>query len=618
MSEALIPAGAVVAVAATGRQKLYRRVLKNPMAVVSLVILALVVLSAVFAGQITGWDPGRADLNDALAPPFGEHLLGADASGRDVLARLFFGARVSLIGALIALATALAIGIPTGLIAGYFQGWFDSLSSWFASLLMAMPGLIVVLALISVIGPGMVGVMVTFGALLSPGVFRLTRSGVVSVRRELYIDAAKVSGLSDYRIISRHVLGVIRAPLVIQASMIAGIAIVIQAGLEFLGVGDSSTASWGQMLSEAFSNIYVAPTMILWPGLIIGLTVGSLAIFGAALRDTVQGAEPVRRVRRRKPSSVEDTATRRLDLSTAATAAVVSPRNGGQEDLEPNDALLVVRDLQVGYPQPDGSTTIVVDGVSLHVDRGEVLGLVGESGSGKSQTAFSILGLLPDTGAIIGGSISFAGRTIASADGAAHGAAALRGRQLGYIPQEPMSNLDPSFTLGFQLVEPMRQILGLSRPAAKAKALELLDRVGIADPRRTFDAYPHEVSGGMAQRVLIAGAVACDPELLIADEPTTALDVTVQAEVLDLLRGLQRERSMGMIMVTHNFGVVADICDRVAVMQAGRLVEQADALELFDDPHNPYTRMLLSSTLENTEPRSARSAQPVSSRGTAR
>ena len=181
----------------------------------------------------------------------------------------------------------------------------------------------------------------------------------------------------------------------------------------------------------------------------------------------------------------------------------------------------------------------------------------------------------------------------------------LRGRHIAYIPQEPMSNLDPSFRIGTQLVEPMRQYLGLSSADAKRQALALLERVGIPEPERVYRSYPHEISGGMAQRVLIAGAVSCDPELLIADEPTTALDVTVQAEVLDLMRSLQQERDMGMILVTHDFGVVADICDQVAVMQTGRIVENAPATDLFADPQHAYTRMLLDSTLEDSEPRPA-------------
>jgi peptide/nickel transport system permease protein len=246
--------------------------------------------------------------------------------------------------------------------------------------------------------------------------------------------------------------------------------------------------------------------------------------------------------------------------------------------------------------------------VSLTVRRGEILGLVGESGSGKTQTAFALLGLMPALATLTADGLAFDGHDLRELGRAARNS--LRGRRIGYVPQEPMSNLDPSFRIGSQLVEPIRQHLKLSARQARERALGLLDRVGIADPARVFASYPHQISGGMAQRVLIAGAVSCDPDLLIADEPTTALDVTVQAEVLDLMRSLQRERQMGMILVTHDLGVVADLCDRVAVMQTGRIVETAPAAQLFADPQHPYTKMLLESTLEGAEPRNSVVAVP--------
>jgi peptide/nickel transport system permease protein len=212
-----------------------------------------------------------------------------------------------------------------------------------------------------------------------------------------------------------------------------------------------------------------------------------------------------------------------------------------------------------------------------------------------------VLRLLPEGGYIAAGSIVFDGRDLAGLS--EREMEKLRGRRIAYIPQEPMSNLDPSFTIGSQLVEPMMLCLHISKKEATERALKLLARVGIPNPERTFDSYPHQVSGGMAQRVLIAGAVSCEPDLLIADEPTTALDVTVQAEVLDLLRDLQSEFRMAVILVTHNFGVVADLCDRVSVMRLGRIVETGAARAIFRNPKHPYTRELLGAILSETEPR---------------
>ena len=232
----------------------------------------------------------------------------------------------------------------------------------------------------------------------------------------------------------------------------------------------------------------------------------------------------------------------------------------------------------------------------MQIRKGEIHGLIGESGSGKSQTAFAVLGLLPRGGHVTGGTIDYEGTLLDDTDERTY--AGIRGRRIGYIPQEPMSNLDPAFTIGSQLIEPLRVGLGMSKKDATEKALALLDRVGIPNPKRTFEAYPFEVSGGMAQRVLIAGAVSTDPDLIIADEPTTALDVTVQAEVLDVLRDLQAERHMAMLLVTHNFGVVADLCDRVTVMQAGRFVESGPARTILTKPHHPYTQSLLDAILD--------------------
>jgi ABC-type dipeptide/oligopeptide/nickel transport system ATPase component len=431
------------------------------------------------------------------------------------------------------------------------------------------------------------------------------------VRNELYVDAARVSGLSDFRIIGRHILTVVRAPVIIQSAMILGIAIAIQAGLEFLGLGDLSIPTWGSMLNDGFINIFKSPALVLWPALIIGLVCIALTLLANAMRDELERSRgPVRKSR--KAAAAAAAAEAKGAAEKRGAAAVVHPDepNAGAGEL-----LLEVTNLGVGYDQPDGSTTHVVNLVNLTVRRGEVHGLVGESGSGKTQTAFSILRLLPQGGRITGGSIFFEGKDLAHLS--EKEMTKIRGKRIAYIPQEPMSNLDAAFTIGSQLMEPMRVCLGISKAEAGKRALALLVKVGIPNPERTFNAYPHQISGGMAQRVLIAGAVSCEPDLLIADEPTTALDVTVQAEVLNLLRELQDELNMGVILVTHNFGVVADLCDRVSVMQTGRVVETGPVRAIFNDARHPYTRQLLEAILEDTAPRGplATVAQPMELKG---
>ncbi|KAB1650600.1 dipeptide/oligopeptide/nickel ABC transporter permease/ATP-binding protein [Pseudoclavibacter endophyticus] len=578
-----------------GRSGTVRRFLRNPLGVGSALTLLVIVTLAVIVPVLGVPDPNLVNIRGAMQPPSAEHLLGTDGSGRDTLSRLLWGSRINLLGAALAVAVAFVIGVTTGLIAGYFGGWFDNVANWVNNLNMALPGIVVLLAVRSVAGPSIWVAMGIFGILLAPGFFRIVRGAVMSVRNELYIDAARVSGLSDARIIGRHVLTVVRAPVIIQSARLASIAIGVQAGLEFLGVSDATVPSWGAMLNEGFRKIALDPGLILWPSIVIGLVSMALVLLGNAVRDALEDRD------------------RSSSTAVAAAPAPVAPlgatdtesdtesviESAAQADERP-DALLDVRGLSVTYGTGPSLTEVVHD-VDLHVARGEVLGLVGESGSGKSQTAFSILGLLPAGGRARARSIRYDGVDLEALGPMQR--RQLRGTDMAYIPQEPMSNLDPSFRIGYQLTVPMRSRLGMTKEEATERALMLLARVGITDPQRTFDAFPHEISGGMAQRVLIAGAISCRPKLLIADEPTTALDVTVQAEVLDLLRELQEENDMALILVTHNFGVVADICDRVAVMQHGRIVEAGDVDQIFAAPSHPYTQTLLDSILEDVEPR---------------
>ncbi|MDP9904846.1 dipeptide/oligopeptide/nickel ABC transporter permease/ATP-binding protein [Arthrobacter bambusae] len=577
---------------------LFRKLLTNPTGAVSMLVLAIVALAAVLAPVLATHDPGLASLQAVLAKSGPDHVLGADSAGRDVFSRLLFAGQFSLAGALLALVVAVAIGVTGGLVAGYYGGWFDSASSWLTGLLMAMPGIVILLAARAVVGPSMWLSMMIFGVLLSPAYFRLVYACVTAVRNELYVDAARVSGLSDFRIIGRHILTVVRAPVIIQSAMVLGIAIAIQAGLEFLGLGDLNIPTWGSMLNDGFINLYKAPTLVLWPSLVLGVVCIALTLLANAMRDELERSRgPVKR--RRKGTAVVDSAEAAAKRGEPAVVHPETPAGAGTASA--GEVLLEVTDLGVGYDQPDGSTTHVVNHVGLTVRRGEVHGLVGESGSGKTQTAFSILRLLPQGGRVTGGSIVFDGTDLARLS--EKEMTKVRGQRIAYIPQEPMSNLDAAFTIGGQLMEPMRVCLGISKAEARKRALALLAKVGIPNPERTFNAYPHQISGGMAQRVLIAGAVSCEPDLLIADEPTTALDVTVQAEVLDLLRELQDELKMGVILVTHNFGVVADLCDRVTVMQTGRVVETGPVRTIFKDARHPYTRQLLEAILEDAAPR---------------
>ncbi|KEO56390.1 ABC transporter ATP-binding protein [Thioclava pacifica] len=259
-------------------------------------------------------------------------------------------------------------------------------------------------------------------------------------------------------------------------------------------------------------------------------------------------------------------------------------------------SLLKIRNLTVEFDTAQGPFR-AVDGIDVEVSEREVLAIVGESGSGKSVSMLAVMGLLPPTAKITADEITYAGRDMLKMSGAER--RKIIGKEISMIFQEPISSLNPSFTCGFQIEEVLHRHLGLKGRAAKARALELFEAVGIPDPERRLKSYPHQLSGGQCQRVMIAMAIACKPRLLIADEPTTALDVTIQKQILDLLMGLQEEYGMGLIMITHDMGVVAETADRVSVQFKGRKMEEADVLSLFEAPQHPYTRALLAALPEN-------------------
>lgn len=258
----------------------------------------------------------------------------------------------------------------------------------------------------------------------------------------------------------------------------------------------------------------------------------------------------------------------------------------------PNQPLLSVQNLQTQFSTDDGLVK-AVDGVSFDVLPGETLGIVGESGSGKSITALSILRLISRPGKIVGGQILFKGQDLAKYT--EREMRALRGNDIGMIFQEPMTSLDPLYTVGFQIREALELHQGLRGDNARTAAIKALQDVGIPTPEQRVDSYPHQMSGGMRQRVMIAIALSCNPELLIADEPTTALDVTMQARILDLLKDLRQSRQMALLLITHNMGLVAEMCDRVVVMYKGRILENKPVDELFAHPEHPYTQSLLRS-----------------------
>lgn len=579
------------------RRSLMARVLRNPLGAICVGYLVLIVLAGFMASLISGYHPNEVFPREIRLEPSAAHWMGTDSSGRDIFSRLLHGTLPTLRDASIAVIVASLLGTLFGLVAGYFGKWLETIGTRVADLLMALPGLVVLLAVRTVAGPSMPLMMIALGIVMSGGFFRVVYAAVLGVRNELFVDAARVFRLSDTRIILRHILPTVRGPAVILAANLMAISIAIQAGLVFLGLGDLFAPGWGNLLNGGFANIYTVPLELLWPSVAIGLTCVIFFLFGNVVRDEFARIGISAATVAREQGAAEDSAP--VDAKTGVprghdpAAAHVAPADG--------EAVLGVRGLVVGYPGAGGRINRVVDGVDLRIARGEIHGLIGESGSGKSQVVLSIIRLLPEGGRIVAGSVFLGGRDVVRLT--EREMDRLRGRYVAYIPQEPMSNLDPVFTVGSQLVEPLRIQLGLGHRAARNRAMELLEQVGIGDPKRVFHSYPHQISGGMAQRILIAGAISCSPTLLIADEPTTALDVTIQAEILELLRELRRQLDLAVLLVTHNLGVVADICDKVSVMQSGSIVETGSVADVFADPQHPYTRALFAATLDDAPAR---------------
>ncbi|GAA1785057.1 dipeptide/oligopeptide/nickel ABC transporter permease/ATP-binding protein [Leucobacter iarius] len=572
------------------RGSVFVRLLRRPAGLVSLAVLALILLVAILAPWISPHDPNEVILSQARALPTWAHPLGGDNTGRDVLSRLIWGTQITLWGAFVSILTSLVLGVPSGLAAGYFGGATDRIGTWISDALQSVPGMIILLIVGANTGNDLTILMVTVGVFMAPGYFRLTRSTVLAVRGEMYVDAARVAGLTDLRIMSRHVIRQVIAPIVIQSALTAGMAMGMQAGLQFLGIGGGTTPGWGAAMNEGFQVMRTAPLLLLWPSIALGVAIAAFAVLGSTLGDVINSKQPVLSRKQR----------RAVEATNAANRAAPKSTTTGSISVAAVDSAVRLENLRVNYETAAGEVE-VVHGITLDVAPGEVLGIVGESGSGKSQTVFSMLDLLPKSGYYTADAIWIGGEDVTTLS--RKDRARLLGSEIGYIPQEPMTNLDPSYTIGAQLTEPLRAVHGMSRAEARERAFAMLERVGIVDPVRVMKSYPHELSGGMAQRVLIAGAIAGKPSVLVADEPTTALDVTVQAEVLELLRELQQEYQMALVIVTHNFGVVADICDRVVVMRSGSIVEIDDVGPIFADAENPYTRELIAASLDGAASR---------------
>ena len=570
VAEAPVPPAPPRGAAAGAFLKLFAR---NRLAAAGGILLAVVVLIAIAAPILPLQDPYAQDTSQKFLRPFAEgHLLGTDHLGRDILSRLIWGTQLSLVVGLVASVGAAFFGSVIGIVSGFYGGRVDNLLMRGIDILMAFPYILLALAIVAALGPGLVNALIAVALVNIPFFARNIRGVTVTLAHKEFVDAARLAGMSNLRIMVSEILPNVLPVIVIAMSTTVGWMILETAGLSFLGLGSQPpVADLGSMLGEGRNALITDPHASIIPGLMIFVIVMSVNLLGDGVRDAL------------------DPRLRSGALTRPMARTIVDRDHVPEPPAEPG--LLDVQELRTEFRI--GSRTLkAVNDVTLTVKPGECLGLIGESGSGKSVTALSIMGLVASPpGVIAGGAVRYSGDEIVGARFSQ--LRDLRGDRISYIFQDPLSTLHPLYSIGDQIVEAIRSHHDVARAEARQRALELLEAVRIPNAKNRLDDYPHELSGGMRQRVGIAMALVNDPDLIIADEPTTALDVTVQAQILSLLDDLRRERSVAILFITHDFGVIAQLCDRVAVMYAGRIVETGRTPDVLSDPAHPYTRRLI-------------------------
>jgi peptide/nickel transport system permease protein len=550
-----------------------RLLARNRLALGGLIVMGIVVILAILTPILPLAPPNVTDTANRFLPPFSEGaILGTDHLGRDLLSRLMWGTRLSLAVGFAAALVAAAIGAAIGIVAGYYGGRTDNVIMRGVDMLMAFPYILLALAIVAALGPGLMNALIAVAAVNIPFFARNIRGITVGIAHKEFVDAARLSGMSDARIILTEILPNVLPVIVIAMSTTVGWMILETAGLSFLGLGSQPpVADLGSMLGEARSALITNPHTSVVPGVMILIIVMAINLLGDGVRDAL---DP-----RLKSGA--------LNRPMAATLVARDRQPAPQA----NDGILTLDDLRTEFHVRD-RVYRAVGGVTLSVKPGECLGIIGESGSGKSVTALSVMGLVASPpGIVTGGSVHYRGEDLIGAP--YRRLRTLRGREVAYIFQDPQATLHPLYRVGDQLIEAISVHRGISREEGRRKAIELLEAVRIPNAASRVNDYPHEMSGGMRQRVGIAMALANDPEVIIADEPTTALDVTVQAQILSLLDDLRRERGLAIVFITHDFGVVGQLCDRVAVMYAGRIVEEGPTRDILDAPRHPYTARLM-------------------------
>ncbi|MER5425043.1 dipeptide/oligopeptide/nickel ABC transporter permease/ATP-binding protein [Streptosporangium roseum] len=544
-----------------------RHLLRTPAGLAGTTLVALMVILAIVGPPIWGAEAERIDPAVILQGASAAHPLGTDNLGRDILARVLVAGRLSLLLALLATLIGAIGGIVLGALPSVLPRRPARLVTGTVNALVAFPGLLLAMFTAVIAGLGARGAVLGIGAAIAPGFARLTQTLAASVAGADYVSAARMLGVPRRRIMARHVLPNIAEPLILNLTQALGGALLGLAGMSFLGLGvQPPSFDWGRLLFDGFGRIYSTPAVALGPAVAVALAGIGFNLLGDVLaRAASRTAVPA---------------------GKAAPQAASAPGELGEPDPE---AVLEVRDLTVTFP---GGVT-PVRGLSLTVAPGEIVGLVGESGSGKSLTASAIGGLVPYPGEVSAARLRLCGTDLGELPEQER--RKLLGTSLAMVFQDPMASLNPALRVGGQLAEVATVHQGASRAEARTRAVDRLGHVHIPEPDRRARQHPHELSGGMRQRAVIAMGLMGTPRLIIADEPTTALDVTVQRQILRLLREVTGETGAATLFISHDIAVVGELCHRVVVMYAGRVVEELPVEKLASGAAHPYTRALVAS-----------------------
>ncbi|MGW0810575.1 dipeptide/oligopeptide/nickel ABC transporter permease/ATP-binding protein [Nonomuraea sp. NPDC002799] len=554
----------------------------KPLSWLSVGVIVVVVLAALLAPWLAPHSPYFQEA--AGGGPSAAHWMGLDSANRDILSRLLYGARWSLIIGLGATGLALVTGAIIGAVAATSRRAVDETVMRVLDVIMAFPGIALAAVLVAVFGGSIPVLVMAMAFLYMPSVARVVRANVIAQYGEDYVAAERVIGARTPYILIRHVAINCAAPVLVFCTVMVADAIVFEASLSFIGAGvRPPNPSWGSVIADGKNLVLLGGWWAtVFPGLLILITVLALNILSEGISDA--WAAPAAR----KPAPKKDDAFEQARPGSGVVVQLPGLAEAARRlaerarPLPQGPPVLVVERLRIGFAEG----VDIVDGIGFEVRPGEVLGLVGESGCGKSLTALTIMGLQP-AGARVSGHVRFDQRELLAESRRAR--RRLLGHEMAMIYQDALSSLNPAMTIKAQLKQ-------LTRRGGRRTPTELLELVGL-DARRTLPSYPHELSGGQRQRVLIAMALSRDPKLIVADEPTTALDVTVQAQVIELLLRLRAELGFALILVSHDLALVADVTDRVVVMYGGQIVETGVTSAVVGAPAHHYARGLLGSVL---------------------